>query len=837
MSRRVVTGPKQASLLNLDRHSGGPSPSSRTASTRHPRVNGITSYTNDYEVDEEALAEAAALPAPRPRPDRPVYLITSDKNDPLKRTARDVTRQHKPRHDTHTERRQRDEERDLIFACQGYTEHFNNLLRKLPRRDKRIVLMVIERMRTENIAMDQQTYNLLLEKVVDLRDPIAFEIYEDFKTEAQRDDATVRPDGRTFELMVRACERNGDYRRAFHIYSQMKELFGVYPDVPLYNALIGYCAPLRDETTASFIIEEMKDRNVEPDVHTYNALMNVFADAPYELVLQAFDDMIRRKLKPNRRTFNTLMKSCQRIGDYDRVFQFFEELKQEGLSPDVTTYNILLVACRDRLDYVIGTGRFSDVRRTKEQRELGIKAIAQLCMSLRAEMEELGVPANSFTYNALLSVLSQCRDRRMFQVLDEMIQVADQQAQTVRATAHQDYIKTEGAIPSFVELERMLDSAVAQTTQSGGVGDSDGQADRLGAFGVRPSIETYATIIEGCHRMGVTEKAHEHFVKMKQRGIKPDRHIYIKLIDVCALKAEKQTAFDLFDECCAQGIIPDTGLFNALINVLAECCDPRVHEIFLKLKHDTDGLSVKPNQDSYNLMLKAALKTRRLDDANRLYQEMTSPTCVVSPDTASYSILMDICAACKDVRRAAYYIEDMRRRHVTPTINTYSRFMNVFVAAGDPGVVEVFENIKRHGPQPNLEAYTTLLQYYLETRNDAIIGLFDDMKRDGVDPDLNAYNVMLKYAAVTQNNQRAYKYLEELKPRGLNADIDTYNALMAVFAPSGSDMIFKVFEDMAMCHVPPNKETFSILMKHPKGRAALNEATTRNLVQVDSQRL
>lgn len=763
----------------------------------------------------------------RGRPERPVYLVTANKSNPMQRVVRDVSKRHKPRNDHLHEKRNKDDLRDMIYACQTYTEHFNTLLKKLPALDKRAVLLVMERMRNEDVQMDQQTYNLLLEKVVDLRDNLAFQIYDDFKDEAQRDDATVRPDLTTFQLMVRACERNGDYRRAFHIYAQMKELFNVYPDVPLYNALIGYCAPLRDEMTASFIIEEMKERNTEPDVHTYNSLMNVFSDAPYELILQTYDDMLKRKLKPNRRTFNTLMKACQKIGDYDRVFQFFEELKREGLMPDIVTYNILIVACKDRLDYVIGTGKYSQVRRTKEQREVGIKAIAQLSVSLLAELEELEIHPNTYTYNALLAVLSRCCDKRMFDLLQQMREDEARSAKLVPSTAHAQHLPTDGPTPTFAELEKLLHAATDAAQYD------DSQGDRMGAAGVSPTLETYTTVIEGAHRMNLPEEAYRLFDEMKERGIKPDRTIFIKLIDVCALKAEKARAYSFFEEASETGITRDTDLYNAYMNVLAESCDPMVLEIFNDLRHDRLRLSIKPNQDSFNLMLKAAHKMNNVAQAMLTYKEMCDPSCVVAPDTVSYGILMDLCAQNKDVARAAELIKDMKRRRVPPTINTYSRFMNVFVQADDHGVVDVFEDIKKHGPPPNLEAYTTLLDFYYRNRDDHILALFDDMKKAGVDPDLHSYNIMLKYAAVQGNQQRSFKYLEELKMRGLNADIETYNALIAVFAPTGSDFIFKVFEEMAECHIAPDHNTLAILLKHEEGRKKLSQAVEQRLIRVD----
>ena len=772
--------------------------------------------------------DGAAAPAVRPRP---AYLVTVNKSNPLARSATDVSggfgRQQAQRdhQEASMKHRHRDNEmRDQIYACEKYTTYFNNLLRdKIRPRDKASTMLVYERMRAEAIAMDTTTYNLLLEKVVDLRDNAAFTIYDEFREEATRDDTNVRPDGTTFSLMVRACERNGDYRRAFHVYSQMKDL-GVFPDVSMYNTLIGYCAPLHDEVTATFIVEEMKERGAEPDVHTYNSLMNVFADAPFDVIVGTFEDMVKRKLKPNRRTFNTIMRSCQRCGECNRVFQFFEELKREAITPDVVTYNTVILATRDRLDEVIGTGKFSNVRRNKHEREVGIEAIARLSMSLLAEMEETEVEPNTFTYNTLLGVLSRCGDKRMYELFAQMKEEEARHNNVLPAElsgAHIDL--TTGNTPTFSDLETLLVRSMAHAHSN-----DDPTGDSIGASGVRPNRDTYATLIEGSATLGVPEEADKLYHEMVSRHIKPDRTVFVKLIDVCAVKKDQKLAQEYFDSAEAQGITPDVELYNALLSVLAECKDTKIFAVFNELKGDMKQLSVKPNRDSYNVLLKGCLRLDDVDMAMRVYAEMCDPTCVVSPDTVSYRILLDLCAQNKDVERASEFVLDMKRRNVPPTINTYSRFMNVFVQANDPAIVNVFEDIKRHGPKPNLEAYTTLLEYHFRNRKRDIIGVFEDMKHNNVDPDLHAYNVLLRYFAAVTDHAKAYQYFNEMQTvRHIKADVETYNAMMEVLTPSGDDFTARVFDEMEDKGIPPDRNTWAILLKTPPGRLALDKALER----------
>ncbi len=745
------------------------------------------------------------------------------------RTTREIGASHRKKPDT-TSTRIVDSDKEAVERCAPYTASFNHLLSELPkRRNKHVVLLIMERMKAERIPLDQTTYNLLLEKVVDLPDDIAFTIYEQFKEDSLKDDAVVRPDLYTFHLMMRACERNSDYKTAFHLYAQMKELFGLYPDLALYNTLIGYCAPLNDQLTASFIVEEMRDRCIDLDVHTYNCLMNVFSQSSYEVNLQMFEDMVKRKIRPNRRTYNTLMEACQKAGDYDRAFQFFEELKKEGLTPDVTTYNVLITMCRDRLDYVFGVGKHSSERRTKEQRETGMKAVAELSMALFGEMEDIQVFPNTYTYNALLAVLGRCLDRQVFEVFDQM--------KNDNRSAHQAQLLADaGGSLSWTTENALGSQSSALTLQSGGTDlvSVDPSLDdlndaRIAGVGVAPNLETYTTMIEASERLGENERAHNYFAELKaNKHIKLNKYVYIKMMDVCSIKSEKQTAFRLFDEAETQGIPQDTQLYNALMNVLAECSDPGIEGVFERLKSDKKGLGIKPDQDSYNILLKAYYKMKNSVQAFAVYKEMSSPGCPIKPDVVTYGILLDVCAMKRDVKLASELILDLKARNVTPSISTYCRLMNVFVQANDPGIATVFEDIKQHGPKPNLEAYTVLLTFYQNNNDEQILQVFADMKKAGVDPDLNSYNIMMNYCAAIVDSHRATKFFEELKVRGLNADIHTYNALIAVFAPTpGHQFVFKVFDEMAECNIAPDSTTFAILGKHPAGRKYLASMTTK----------
>eukprot|EP01065_Artemidia_motanka_P035359 TRINITY_DN43283_c0_g1_i1.p1 TRINITY_DN43283_c0_g1~~TRINITY_DN43283_c0_g1_i1.p1 ORF type:complete len:901 (+),score=308.83 TRINITY_DN43283_c0_g1_i1:61-2703(+) len=820
-----------------------------------------------------APGRADDLASPSEAPHRPVILTTVRKAQPLRRHNRNLARGRGGGGDRRDRDRKARDEADPLEECVNATNSFNHLMRqsqKKPRRERRdLAVRVVQRMKAFNVPFDTEAYNLLLKLLCDSGDEECFRIYDQMKEDAAREDGTVKPDLDTYRTLIRACERTGEYRRAFSLFAEMKDLFGLQPDVSLYNTLMGFCVHSRNEHQASVLFEEMKERRVQPNVHTYNCLMNVFSESPYELLAQMFEDMHKQRIKPNLRTHNTLMRACQRADDYDRCFKFFEDLKHEGIKPDVMTYNILLEMCRDRLDYVQGKQNAQSNRRSKEQQLSGMKAIAVLALSLFNEMDEKEVRPNTFTYNALMGVLARCADLRVFTVFKAMKE--DWKEEEEDRKRLQQLIES-GELP---EVDGAL--ALAGLDSQGDLMLDDGsgaalrghyqrlrageeESARINAFGVKPDLTTYQTLIHAAERMGRADAAYDVFEEMKRAGIKAAKETYVKMMDVCVLRGETERAGDLFREAKRKCILPDIEMYNAYMNVLAEAGNEHIFTVFDEVCKDYDHLNIKPNQVTYNTLIKACCKLRRpgegmrrgpLDAAERaqleeeeiewnkhrareafkLYEQMCEKTSPVQPNVDTYNTLIDVCCITKDIAKARDLMRDMQARDHTPTITTYNRYLNVFVAADDDGIVEVFQILKQpSGPYPNLESYTILLGFYRRRQDAAILSLFDDMKKSGNDPDSNVYNIMLQYCAAIRDKRKSLKFFEELKVRELVADIETYNALMAVFAESGDDLIFKVFEEMIENSIAPDKKTFSTLIKHKRGLECLKKASEKGLL-------
>ena len=106
--------------------------------------------------------------------------------------------------------------------------------------------------------------------------------------------------------------------------------------------------------------------NAYIESNSCNKAMNVF----HEMIISA-------SIQPNIKTFTTLMKLFEKIGQFDEVVKCFMLLEKTGMKPDLLAYNRLLAAyCR------IGK--------------------ANMCKSVIKIMIANNVTPNSYSFQALL---------------------------------------------------------------------------------------------------------------------------------------------------------------------------------------------------------------------------------------------------------------------------------------------------------------------------------------------------------------------------------------------------------------------------------------------------
>eukprot|EP00796_Vickermania_ingenoplastis_P013303 gene13303-9140_t len=726
-----------------------------------------------------------------------------------------------------------DEEYRLVMDCPPYTESFNNLLKEKRAKENphRLVKLVCDRMQAECIPMNTTTYNLLMKRVVRYTDGVIFNLYEELKAEGTKPSCSVRPDAETFRLLFRACERGAEYNKAFLLYQQMRDLFNLLPDTPMFNTLLGYCAASKDVAQATYFVEEMKENNVPLDVNTYNCLMSVLVEtAPCKETLRVFTELTDDGVQPTVRTFNIVLKAARINDDYDRVFQLFEEMKRRGVIPDVTTYNTLFWMCQQRLDYVLGRGKYSSVHRTREQKLRGRASIADLVILLHEEMTAIGVQPNTFTYNKLLGVLVDCKNTRIFYIYQQVLDLYGMYKNEKPVLGNR-----KGDTPEDLG---MPEGAVHQAVEDALVADDPREDGRICAIGVYPNRRTYLLMMMACDSFGPPEKCKFLYKHMITNKITPDKEIILLLLKMCSTIQDMEWADHILREAQKYRLVIDTDVYNRYLAVMAVTGNERILEEFDLMRLGINLFGAKADIDTYNTMMKWYGNAGRIDDGLALFSRMKAGADEVEANTETYCVLLDLYRKKEDLTTPVEIIEEYAKNTQVQPLGKelYYKLLQCFADSDDSRVETVFADIRSGSPNTLISPiatlklderlYSILLEYYFRRKDfQRMVDTFSELKSSNtLDIDSSVYKSMFQMYREQGDMKSITRLFDEARITRVLFDVETYNVIFSAMVDSKDTFVFDVFRDMYENKIPPHETTLAIFMPTAEGRQILHKA-------------
>jgi len=251
--------------------------------------------------------------------------------------------------------------------------------------DMDIAVDVIEKLKTSDVEITAAIYNTLVKGYARLNPPQlgkVFEIYEAMRSEKEH---YCPPDHITSACVVDALARVGDFERATQVLNEAEESEHVRgrPRRETYNALI------KAYRTALLIdLEALRAREEEPleeRAETIGLQLSHYLSRARRLIAKMQSQRDDRK-HPDTVTYNTIIDMCAELGDVVKAQQLYEEMCSQGVYPDVRTFNALIKACN--------------------------RARAGLLQAFKwtKEMSRKHVKPDQFTYAGLLSASAESKD-------------------------------------------------------------------------------------------------------------------------------------------------------------------------------------------------------------------------------------------------------------------------------------------------------------------------------------------------------------------------------------------------------------------------------------------
>ncbi|XP_029118619.1 pentatricopeptide repeat-containing protein At2g13420, mitochondrial isoform X1 [Elaeis guineensis] len=160
------------------------------------------------------------------------------------------------------------------------------------------------------------------------------------------------PTPRTFAILVRRYIAAGMTRQAVRAFDDMEAFIGREPGVDDFKMLLDTLCKYGYPKVATEIFNKRKFK-YEPDEKTYTILIYGWCKVNrHEMAQKFLKEMVDRGLEPNVVTYNVLLNGICRKASlhpdnrFDRTIHaaegLLEEMQRKGIEPDVTSYSIIL---------------------------------------------------------------------------------------------------------------------------------------------------------------------------------------------------------------------------------------------------------------------------------------------------------------------------------------------------------------------------------------------------------------------------------------------------------------------------------------------------------------
>ena len=202
-----------------------------------------------------------------------------------------------------------------------------------------VVPRLFDHMKIRNIEPGIQGYNILATAFASMGD-----IQSMWKVIGDMEKAGFHPNIYTFNNCMGACNRGGNPDQAFKLLEEMLQR-KINPDAHTWSRLI-----LSGENVhqAYRIIDIMK-RMAKPSFIHYNAVLSVCLKEldciSAEECLNTMRSLPNKDGRPNTCSYTTLMTIFSRLGRFDDVVRIYHLMRDHAISPNTATYIVFIGSC------------------------------------------------------------------------------------------------------------------------------------------------------------------------------------------------------------------------------------------------------------------------------------------------------------------------------------------------------------------------------------------------------------------------------------------------------------------------------------------------------------
>ncbi|CAM6129433.1 unnamed protein product [Calypogeia fissa] len=602
-------------------------------------------------------------------------------------------------------------------------------------------------------------------------------------------------------------------------------------DPHIYVDVLRSCWKHNDLLAAKHVHEFIIESGMGNNLYVATALINVYIKCGELLdARRVFDELENKDVLTWNMMISGYAKSKQGCGH--EAYQLFLQMRREGFQPDAITYLSILNASASAgaLQWVKEVHGHVTIARLESDVRVGSALVHMYAKSgsiadARLVFDRMET-RNVYTWTTMIGALAEngC-GHEAYRLFLKMKQEGFQPnaityTSILNASASSgalEWVKevhghaTEAGLESDVRVGSAL---VHMYAESGSLDDARLVFDRM----EKRDVATWNVMIGGLAKHGYGHQAYRLFLLMREEGFKPDVITYTSILNASASAEDLEWVKELHGHATIAGLDLDVRVGNALVHMYAKSgsiesarqvfdrmeerdvytwtimigglaehgCGLEAYRLFLKMRHE----GLEPNAITYTSILNASASAGALDWVRVVHDHATKAA--LDCDVHVANVLVHMYSESGSLDDARLVFDRMEKRDLVT--------WNVIIGA-----------LAKYGC--GLEAY----------------GLFLQMRQEGFEPNAITYTSILNASA----SAGALEWVKEVHGHackaGLELDVRVGNALVHMYAKSGSINDARlIFDRMEKSDVVTWTIMIGGLAEHGCGHEALELFTKMN---------
>eukprot|EP01018_Ginkgo_biloba_P002434 Gb_04611 [translate_table: standard] len=430
----------------------------------------------------------------------------------------------------------------------------------------------------------------------------------------------------SWTVMIAANTRHGFAEEALRLFNRMQRE-GIQPNQFTFASVLPACGNLVDLKKGMEIHEDIIRSGYQLDVFVGNTLVDMYAKCrSIDIARDVFDKMHGRDVV----SWTTMIAGYAQNGHGEESLKLFQQMQLAGVKPNLKTFASVLSACADLGN--LGPG-----------------------MELHVDIIRRGVQTNVFVESALLDMYAKCGSIESARELFDKMPHRNAIAWTAMIAGYSQKGNVEEALNLFRKMpERNI---ISWTAMIAGCAQNGHGVEALELFrqmqleNLKPDSKTLASVLPACANLTALEQGMEIHERLIRSGFQCDVFVESALVDMYAKCGSIEQARHLFDKMHQRNIVSWTAI---MAGYAMHGCAKEALKLFEQMQHS----GMNPDHVTLVCVLSACCHAGLVDKGRQYFNRM-SQSYHITPTMEHYGCMVDLLGRAGLLAEAQDFINKM----------------------------------------------------------------------------------------------------------------------------------------------------------------------------------